>query len=305
MLAFIVRRLLGIPVTLLLVTFVVFVILRMTGDPVLIYLDIGATPEQEALLRSRLHLDQPLPIQFLIFAADIVQGDFGRSLQFSAPAMPIVVERLGPTLQLIAVALFIAFFGGVLAGVACAIWKDRFADFVLSGLAVAGQSMPSFWLGILLIQFFALDLKILPTSGTGTWKHLILPSVTLAMFLLPNFVLITRANVLETVGELYVVTARAKGLSEKLVLFKHVLPNAINPVISFLGLQLGRLVGGSIITETIFAWPGVGRLMIGSIFQRDVPVVVAAVFMISIAIIVSNLLVDIFLSLIDPRVRLK
>ncbi len=305
MLAFIVRRLLGIPVTLLLVTFVVFVILRMTGDPVLIYLDIGATPEQEALLRSQLHLDQPLPIQFLIFAADIVQGDFGRSLQFSAPAMPIVVERLGPTLQLISVALFIAFFGGVLAGVACAIWKDRFADFVLSGLAVAGQSMPSFWLGILLIQFFALDLKILPTSGTGTWKHLILPSVTLALFLLPNFVLITRANVLETVGELYVVTARAKGLSEKLVLFKHVLPNAINPVISFLGLQLGRLVGGSIITETIFAWPGVGRLMIGSIFQRDVPVVVAAVFMISIAIIVSNLLVDIFLSLIDPRVRLK
>lgn len=305
MLSFIVRRLLGIPVTLLLVTFVVFVILRMTGDPVVIYLDIGATPEQEAVLRTQLHLDQPLPIQFLIFVADIVRGDFGRSLQFSAPAMQLVVERLGPTVQLIAVALCIAFFGGVLAGVACAIWKDRLADFTLSGLAVAGQSMPSFWLGILLIQVFALDLKILPTSGIGTWQHLILPSLTLAMFLLPNFVLITRASVLETVGELYVITARAKGLSEKMVLFKHVLPNAINPVISFLGLQLGRLVGGSIITETIFAWPGVGRLIIGSIFQRDVPVVVAAVFMISIAIIISNLLVDIVLSLIDPRVRLK
>jgi len=305
MLDFVVRRLLTIPITLLLVTFVAFMVLRVTGDPVQIYLDINATPEQEALLRERLNLDEPLIVQFGLFLVDVVQGDFGQSLQFSAPAMPIVLERLGPTMQLVVVALVIAFVGGVLAGIACAVWKDRVPDFVLSGLAVAGQSMPSFWLGILLIQLFALELGWLPTSGTGSWRHLVLPSVTLAMFLLPNFVLLTRTSVLETVGELYVTTARAKGLAERLILAKHILPNAINPVVSFLGLQVGRLMGGSIITETIFAWPGVGRLMIGSVFQRDVPIVIAAVFLVAIAIVIANLLVDIVQSLIDPRIRLQ
>jgi len=201
--------------------------------------------------------------------------------------------------------LVIAVVGGVAAGIACAVWKDRLPDFVLSGLAVAGQSMPSFWLGILLIQLFALQLGWLPTSGSGSWRHLILPAVTLATFLLPNFILITRTNVLETVGELYATTARAKGCGEALVMLKHVLPNAINPVLSFLGLQVGRLMGGSIITETIFAWPGVGSLMIGSIFQRDVPIVIAAVFLVSLAILAANLVVDLLQSLIDPRIRLR
>ncbi len=302
---FIARRILFIPISLLIVTFVAFVVLRITGDPVEIYLGIESTPEQVAVLREQLHLDQPLPIQFLIFITDVVQGDFGTSLQYDSPAMPLVLQRLGPTLQLVAAGLCIAFFGGVLLGIACAVWKDRVSDFAISSFAIAGQSMPSFWLGILLIQIFALDLKILPTSGTGTWQHLILPSVTLSMFIMPNFVLLTRTSFIETVTEQYVVTARAKGLSEGLILFKHVLPNAINPVLSFLGLQMGRLIGGSIITETIFAWPGVGRLMIGSIFQRDVPIVIAAVFVVCLAIIISNLIVDIFLSVIDPRIRLK
>lgn len=302
---FIARRILFIPISLLIVTFVAFVVLRITGDPVEIYLGIESTPEQVAVLREQLHLDQPLPIQFLIFLTDVVQGDFGTSLQYDSPAMPLVLQRLGPTLQLVFAGLCIAFFGGVLLGIACAVWKDRVSDFAISSFAIAGQSMPSFWLGILLIQIFALDLRILPTSGTGTWQHLILPSVTLSMFIMPNFVLLTRTSFIETVTEQYVVTARAKGLSESLILFKHVLPNAINPVLSFLGLQMGRLIGGSIITETIFAWPGVGRLMIGSIFQRDVPIVIAAVFVVCLAIIISNLIVDIFLSVIDPRIRLK
>lgn len=305
MLSYIVRRLLFVPVSLLLVTFAAFAILRLTGDPVQIYLDINSTPEQEAVLREKLHLDQPLVVQFALFIGDVLRGDFGQSLQFAGPAMPVVLERLGPTAQLVAIALVIALLGGTAAGIVCAIWKDRVPDFALSSIAIAGQSMPSFWLGILLIQLFALELGWLPTSGTGSWQHLILPAVTLAMFLLPNFVLITRTSVLETVGELYVVTARAKGLSERVVMLKHVMPNAINPVLSFLGLQIGRLMGGSIITETIFAWPGIGRLMVGSIFQRDVPVVVASVFVVSIAIIVANLVVDIVLPMIDPRIRLR
>lgn len=304
MLRYIVRRLLTIPLTLLLVTFVAFVVLRITGDPVQIYLDINATPEQTAILRERLHLDQPLIVQFLLFIWDVLHGDFGQSLQFASPALPIVLSRVVPTLELVAAALTIAVVFGVLGGIVTALKKDRLPDFVISGIAVAGQSMPSFWLGILLIQFFALQMRWLPTSGRGGIEHLVLPAITLALFLLPNFVLITRTAFLETVGELYVTTARAKGAGNWGVVFRHVLPNAINPVLSFLGLQMGRLMGGSIITETIFAWPGIGSLMIKSIFQRDVPIVIATVFVISLAIVLANLLVDILQTVVDPRIRL-
>jgi peptide/nickel transport system permease protein/glutathione transport system permease protein len=305
MFAFVARRLLTIPITVLLVVFVTFIVLRVTGDPVQIYLDINATPEQTAILRERLHLDRPLLVQFGLFLLDVLSGDFGQSLQFATPALPVVVGRLGATLQLVAVALGFAVVFGVAAGILAALRKDRMPDFLLSTLAVAGQSMPSFWLGILLIQTFALRFQWLPTSGTGSLAHLVLPSATLAMFLLPNFILITRTAVLETVNELYVTTARSKGASEAAIMFRHILPNAINPVLSFLGLQMGRLIGGSIITETIFAWPGIGSLMIKSIFQRDVPVVIAAVFIVSIAIVLANLLVDIVQSVIDPRMRVE
>lgn len=304
MLGYIARRLATVPLTLLLVIFVAFVVLRITGDPVEIYLDVNATPEQRELLREQLGLDQPIIVQFGYFLGDVVRGDFGRSLQFSQDALPVVLSRIGPTLELISVALLIALVFGIAGGVFAAIRKDRLPDFLISGIAVVGQSMPSFWLGILLIQFFALQLHWLPTSGSGGWRHLILPSVTLAFFLLPNFILITRTAYLETVNELFVTTGRSKGMSNARLIVRHVLPNAMNPVVSFLGLQMGRLMGGSIITETIFAWPGIGTLMVKSIFQRDVPVVIAAVFVVSIAIILANLLVDIVQSLIDPRIRL-
>ena len=300
----ILRRLLTVPLTLLLVSFVAFVVLRVTGNPVEIFLDINATEEQRQLLMARLHLDQPLPVQFALFIGDVLQGDFGVSLQFGSQAMPVVIERLGATVQLVSVALSIALVVGVGAGIVAAIWKDSFADFAISALAVAGQSMPSFWLGILLIQLFALQLKWLPTSGTGGLEHLVLPAVTLATFLLPNFILITRAAMLETVHELYVTTARSKGASEAVVMLRHVLPNAVNPVLSFLGLQMGRLMGGSIITEAIFAWPGIGSLMIKSISQRDVPIVIAGIFIMAIAIVLANLIVDLLQSVVDPRIRL-
>ena len=300
----ILRRLLTVPLTLLLVSFVAFVVLRVTGNPVEIFLDINATEEQRQLLMARLHLDQPLPVQFALFIGDVLQGDFGVSLQFGSQAMPVVIERLGATVQLVSVALSIALVVGVGAGIVAAIWKDSFADFAISALAVAGQSMPSFWLGILLIQLFALQLKWLPTSGTGGLEHLVLPAVTLATFLLPNFILITRAAMLETVHELYVTTARSKGASEAVVMLRHVLPNAVNPVLSFLGLQMGRLMGGSIITEAIFAWPGIGSLMIKSISQRDVPIVIAGIFIMAIAIVLANLIVDLLQSVVDPRIRM-
>jgi peptide/nickel transport system permease protein/glutathione transport system permease protein len=300
---YILRRLAFLPLTLLLVAFATFIVLRLTGNPVDIFLDINRTPEQVEALTQRLHLDQPLPVQFLIFLRDLLHGDFGESLQFNGSAAVVVWERVGATLQLAGTALGLAVVLGVLGGLVCAVWRDRAADAVISSIAIAGQSMPSFWLGLLLIEFFALQLRWLPTSGYGDLKHLVLPAVTLATVLLPNFVLITRTAVLELMGEQFVVTGRSKGMSRPRVLVTHILPNAINPVLSFLGIQLGHLMAGSIITETIFAWPGVGRLLINSISHRDVPVVEAAVFFIATAIALANLLVDVLQMLIDPRIR--
>lgn len=302
---YVLRRLLLVPIPLLLVVGFVFVVLRLTGDPVAIYLGLDATPEQEELLRAELHLDQPIPLQFAWFLADLLRGDFGTSIQFKEPAMQIVGERLEATLLLLGLGLSLAVVLGVLAGVACAVWKDRLPDFALSILAVAGQSMPSFWLGILLIQLFALELGWLPTSGRGGWEHLVLPTVTLATFLVPNFILVTRISVLETMREQFVTTARARGAGGARALWLHVLPNAINPVVSLVGLQLGRLMGGAVITESIFAWPGVGRLMVSAIFQRDVPIVIASVFIVAVTIVLANLLVDLVQAAIDPRIRMR
>jgi ABC-type dipeptide/oligopeptide/nickel transport system permease component len=300
---YILRRLAFLPLTLLLVAFATFVVLRLTGNPVDIFLDINRTPEQVEALTQRLHLDQPLPVQFLIFLRDLLHGDFGESLQFTGSAAVVVWERVGATLQLAGTALGLAVVLGVIGGLICAVWRDRWADAVISSIAIAGQSMPSFWLGLLLIEFFALQLRWLPTSGYGELRHLVLPAITLATILLPNFVLITRTAILELMGEQFVVTGRSKGMSRPRVLVTHILPNAINPVLSFLGIQLGHLMAGSIITETIFAWPGVGRLLINSISHRDVPVVEAAVFFIATAIALANLLVDVLQMLIDPRIR--
>jgi ABC-type dipeptide/oligopeptide/nickel transport system permease component len=264
---------------------------------------MNRTPGQVAALTAKLHLDQPLVVQFWIYLRDILKGDFGESLQFGVPALEVVRERFANTIELVVAALALAVSIGVLGGLIAALRRDKITDFLISTLAIVGQSMPSFWLGILLIQFFALDLGWLPTSGQGGISHLVLPAVTLAAYLIPNFVLITRAGVIETINEQFVVTARAKGVSNLRVLFLHVLPNTLNPILSFLGLQIGKLIGGSIVTESIYAWPGVGRLLVGSIFQRDIPVVTAAIFVMCIVIILANLIVDIALSMIDPRIR--
>ncbi len=300
---FILRRVGLMVPTLGLVLLVVFVVLRVTGDPVELFLDVNATPEDVAALRARLGLDQPLPVQFARFVWDLLHGDFGLSLSHQTPALPVVLERVSATLQLVSVALLLAVVLGITGGLVAASLKDRLADHVVSGLAVLGQSMPSFWLGLLMIQAFALELGWLPTSGSGTPAHLMLPALTLSAYLLPNFVLVTRSSVIEAQRESFATTARAKGVGSLGVLLRHVLPNALNPIITVLGLQIGHLIAGSIVTETIFAWPGIGRLMIGSIYQRDVPIVAAAVVVVSVVIMVTNLLVDVVQALLDPRVR--
>lgn len=304
MFQFAIRQIVTVPITLLLVITATFFVLRLTGDPARLYLSDTATPEQIAVLRQQLKLDQPLIVQYGHFLADILSLDFGRSLQFQAPALDIVMGRLGATFQLIGVALALALVLGLVGGLLSAVYKDRGADIAITTVAVIGQSMPSFWLGILLVQFFALHLGWLPTSGTGGLRYLILPAATLAAFIAPNLILITRTAVLEAGTEQFVTTAQAKGLKKGYILIRHILPNALNPIISFFGMQLGRLVGGSVVTETIFAWPGIGRLMIGAVYQRDVPVVVATVTITCFAIILANLLVDLLLAAVDPRIKL-
>ena len=293
------------PVTFVLLAAIVFSVLRLTADPVELFMDINATDAQRQVLFRELNLDKPLPVQFLLFLGDVLRGDFGKSHVFHDLALPLVLQRMGPTLMLAGTALALAVLLGGLLGMLCAVRRDGWLDFSVSALALAGQSMPSFWLGILLIQLFSLHLGWLPTSGFGDPEHLVLPAITLATFLMPNFILVMRTSVLETLGEQFVTTARAKGVPEGTILFRHALPNAITPVLTLLGLQFGVLIGGSIVTETIFAWPGVGRLIISSIFQRDVPMVMAGVFLMSMAIVLANLAVDVILTFIDPRIKVE
>lgn len=301
---YILKRLLQVPFPLLVVSVVVFLALRLTGDPVEMLLGLEATTEERAIMREKLGLNAPLVVQYWRFLQHAVTGDFGTSLRFKEPALSLVLGRLPSTLALAAVGLVLATVLGMTLGVLAAIRRGSTVDLSLVSLGVAGQSIPSFWLGILLIMLFAVQLRLLPTSGTGDWRHLILPGLTLASFILPQVTLLTRSSMLDVLNEQYIMAARAKGLGEPAVML-HALKNAVHPVITYIGLQMGTLVGGSIITETIFSWPGVGQLTIQSIYNRDVVVVEAAVLVMALAIVLSNLLADVINAGLDPRIRMS
>lgn len=300
---YLLRRLLLAPLSLLIVSAIVFVILNVTGDPVAVYLGTEATPERVAELRAQLGLDRPVAVQFALFAAGTLRGDFGHSLRFDRPAMQVVMLALGPTVALAAAGLALALAAGMLLGVAAALRRGSWVDQAIGGVSVLGLSMPSFWLGIMLIVFFSVRLRWLPTSGMeGPW-HYVLPAVTLATFLAPQFTLLVRASLLQVLHEVYVTTARAKGLAERRVLSRHVLRNALPTIIAFVGLQLGTLMGGAVVTETVFAWPGLGRLTVDAVSMRDIPVVEAAVIVLAAAVVIANLAADLANGLVDPRIR--
>ena len=300
---YLLRRLLLAPLSLLLVSVVVFVILNVTGDPVVLYLGTEATPERIAELRAQLGLDRPLVVPCGRFLAGALRGDFGRSLRFDRPALDVVYLHLVPTAKLAAVGMGLAVAVGLLLGVAAAVRRGSWIDQTIGWFSVLGLSMPSFWLGIMLIIFFAVRLHWLPTSGMESLRHYVLPSITLATFLAPQFTLLVRASLLQVMHELYVTTARAKGLWEARVFSHHVLRNALPTVIAFIGLQLGTVLGGAVVTETVFAWPGLGRLTVDAVSQRDVPVVEAAVVILAVAVVVCNLAADLANALVDPRIR--
>ncbi len=300
---FIAKRLLQLPFSVLGITLIVFVLIRMTGNPVDLFLPPDATQEARAALTQQLGLDQPIPIQYGVFILNLLHGDLGQSLFYKKPALEVVASYVPATLQLMATALILAALLGIILGLVCAFWKGSLFDSFFVTLSVFGQAMPSFWLGIMLILFFAVHLRWLPASGRDTWAHMILPTVTLLMYLLPSTFLLVRSSVLEILAEDFLTVARAKGLSQRAILLRHVLKNALNPTISSLGLQMGSLMGGAIVTETVFAWPGLGRLSVMAVLSRDFSVVQAAVVILATWVVLSNLLADVANSVIDPRLQ--
>lgn len=305
MAVYIVRRLLQIPLSVLGITVVIFILVRLSGDPVDVYMPLEATEAVRAQLRHNLGLDQPLPLQYGRFVLNMIHGDFGHSYYYQKPALEVVVSHIPATLQVMTAALVLAALLGIVLGMICAVKKGSLFDLSLMTIAVFGQSMPSFWLGIMLILFFAVRLHWLPASGRGGWEHLVLPTFTLMMWPLPPTLLLVRSTVLELLGEDFVLVARAKGLRERVVLYRHVLKNALNPAVSSLGMQLGMLMGGAIVTETVFAWPGLGRLGMEAVWARDMPVVQASVVLLAVWVVVCSLVADIAIALLDPRIRIS
>lgn len=302
---YVLRRLLYTIPSLIGVVVACFFLTRLSGDPTELFLPIDASEEARAAFRSQYGLDRPLAEQFVAFLGKVVQGDFGTSLRFGEPAVALLVERLGATIQLAIATLLLAVGIGVPAGIISAYFRNSVFDLSIRGVAAFGQAVPTFYWGVLSILIFAVWLKWLPSGGSAGWSSLILPSTTLASGLIALLARVMRSTMLDVMRQDYVRTARAKGLNEFIVVTRHVARNAFIPVLTVIALQFGVLMGGVIVTETVFSWPGVGRLVIQAIYARDYPVVQAVVFFFALVFILSNLLADILSALLDPRVRLK
>ena len=283
----------------------VFVVLHMTGDPVMMLLPPNASREEIDALSRTLGLDQPLIVQYGRFLARIARGDFGTSLQHQQPAMGLVAERLPASALLAVTALGLAVAVALPLGIVAATRRGTVLDRLAVALAALGQSAPIFWTGLMLMLVGSVILQLLPTSGYGTWRHLILPALTLASYPMAAIARLVRSGMLEVLDADYVRTARAKGLPERRVVLKHTLRNAALPIVTVVGLQFGLLLGGAIVCEMIFSWPGVGRLMIFAIYNRDFPLVEAAVFVMAMVFVAGNMLVDLCYAWLDPRVKLQ
>jgi peptide/nickel transport system permease protein len=302
---FLLRRLLQSLIVLLGVSFVVFFILFLTGDPAAVMLPPEASAEDIQHFRDSMGFSDPFFVQYGRFLLGALQGNFGTSIRHGEPAFTLVVERMPATFELAGAALVIALALAIPAGIVSAVRRNTAVDYVSTVVALLGQSMPTFWLGIMLILFFSVQLQVLPSSGRGTWQHLVLPAITLGLFTTARITRLTRSGMLEVLNQDYIRTARAKGVSDPPVVWKHALKNAAIPIVTIVGIELGTLLGGSVITETIFAWPGVGRLSVQAIYNRDYPVVQAAVFLLATTFIVVNLFVDLVYTYLDPRIRLR
>ena len=297
------RLLLAIPVLLGVATLVFSLIHLIPGDPVQAMLGDAASPESVTELRSRLGLDRPLYVQYAAFLKDAAQGNLGTSLRTNEPVTAAIAARLPATFELALAAMLIAVAIAIPSGIVAAIWADTGVDHVATTLALVGISMPNFWLGPLLAIVFSVTLGWLPVSGRGTLAHLVLPAITLGAPLAAVLARMTRASLIDELRELYVTAARARGVSATRVVLRHAFRNSLIPIVTVLGLQVGAVLTGAVITETIFAWPGVGRLLIQSIGFRDYPLVQGCILLIAVTYVSVNLLTDMAYGYLDPRIR--
>ena len=281
----------------------VFGMVRLGGDPVLLFLPMDIQAKDVNKIRQELGFNDPLAVQYARFMGGAVRGDFGQSLRYRRDALGLVLERLPATLLLAATSIALTLVVAVPLGLLTAVRRDTLVDHVGTVAMVLGQATPGFWLGLMLIYLFAVHLRWLPTGGTGSLAHLVMPSVVLAAFFSARVARLTRSAVLDVLGEDYIKTARAKGLGEARVIGKHTLRNSAIPIVTLAGLEAGQLLGGAVVTETIFAWPGLGRLTVQALLNRDFPVVMAAVSFTSIVYTLMNLGVDLAYGWLDPRVR--
>jgi len=301
---FLVRRLVRLVVVCIGVSLVTFAILHASGDPVALIMP-EAPEADRAVLRQALGLHDPLPVQFGRFFGRALTGNFGNSFFHRAPASGLVMERMPTTLMLTVLSMGLALVVALPVGIYSAVRRGRAVDQVATGTVFLGQSMPVFWTGIMLILLFSVQWRLLPVSGWESWAAVILPTLTLGAFTAPLLLRIVRSSMLEVIGLDYVRTARAKGMSEWVVICRHALKNAALPLVTVTGLQFGLLLGGAVITETVFAIPGVGRLIVGAIRQLDFPVVQAGVFMLAMVVVSVNFAVDVLYVYLNPRIRLR
>jgi peptide/nickel transport system permease protein len=285
------------------VSVVVFALVHLSGDPVLLMVSPDAPPDVVATTRQALGFDRPLYEQFARYLGNAAHGDLGVSLRMDRPVTSLILERLPATLQLTLAALIIAVLVAIPAGIVSAVKRGTAVDRLAMAGAVAGQAVPIFWLALLLIALFGVRLRWLPVYGSGSLAHFVLPAVSLSTIIMGRLARLVRSSMLEVLGQDYVRTARAKGLGESRVLAVHALKNASIPIVTLLGLQFAQLLGGAVVTETIFAWPGIGRLVVEAIFNRDFPVVQGVVLVVSLIFVAVNVLVDLSYAVLDPRIR--
>jgi peptide/nickel transport system permease protein len=303
--AYIIRRFFQALIVILGVIIITFFISRVIGDPIILLLPPEATPEQRTYLTTQLGLDKPLYVQLILYIGNVLKGNFGESFRHQEPAMKLVLERIPATLYLALVSTLISVLIAVPFGIFSAIKRGTIFDRISMTLALLGQSIPVFWAGIMLILLFAVNLKWFPSSGYGGWKNVILPAFSAAMFFSAATARLTRSSVLDVLDMDYVRNARMKGVPEIIVITRHVLRNAFVTILNIVALQFGLLLGGAVIVEFIFSWPGIGRLSLEAIYNRDYPVVQATVIIAAFFFVVINLLIDVIYIATDPRVSRK
>jgi peptide/nickel transport system permease protein len=286
------------------VSIVVFGMVFLSGDPAVLMLPPEASEEQVAAIREEYGFNDPFLVQYGRFMENAIHGDFGKSIRYNQPAMELVIERLPATLQLSVTSILLAVVFAIPLGIISATKRNSLADYSASLLSILGQSIPNYWLGFMLVYFFAVELGWLPTSGGPGLKYVILPAFTIAFAIMALISRMTRSSMLQVLHEDYIRTARAKGQSERKVIIVHALRNALLPIVTIVGLQFGYILGGAVVIETIFAWPGLGLLTIQAIYNRDYPVVQASVLFLTVSFVVINLLVDVSYQFLDPRIHM-